>query len=226
MSPARSVPTSAWRRSSSTRPQSVSASWARSARSGSIYDGAPIDAPTTIVAKFPTQSPEVRAMMHPTRIYEREHRFYDELATEVLGSDPVRSTTSPVKRRCEASDERYMLLMEDLSSTHPRRPVGRREPRTGRARARGSRRASRRVLERRRSRERRLHADDQRPAQPGRISIYDASLPGFMEAFGDVIKPELEDLRRELRRHSTGRSSTIWPRCRTRSCTSTSVPTT
>ena len=47
---------------------------------GVVYEGAPTDAPTSMIAKFPTASPEVRAMMHPTRIYEREHRFYAELA--------------------------------------------------------------------------------------------------------------------------------------------------
>ena len=31
--------------------------------------------PATVVAKFPTQSTDIRTMMYPTRIYEREHRL-------------------------------------------------------------------------------------------------------------------------------------------------------
>jgi hypothetical protein len=38
---------------------------------GLVYDGDAGDAPTSVVAKFPTRSPDIRAMMHPTRIYER-----------------------------------------------------------------------------------------------------------------------------------------------------------
>ena len=50
------------------------------------YEGA-ADAPARIVAKFPTQSPEISAMMRPTRVFEREHRFYASLAAET----PVRT---------------------------------------------------------------------------------------------------------------------------------------
>ncbi len=157
---------------------------------GVIYAGADTAAPTSMIAKFPTTSPEVRAMMHPTRIFEREHRFYAELATKSSLRTPavyhVTCDTADVP-----DDERYMLLMEDLSSLdlgdqlagcRSSRPSGRWSPR----------RAPRRVLGRRRTRRRRLRPDHQRPAQPGRASIYDASLPGFMEVFGEVILPELE----------------------------------
>ena len=69
----------------------------------------------SMIAKFPTASPEVRAMMHPTRIYEREHRFYAELAPKSsLRTPAVYHVTCDTAEVPE--DERYMLLMEDLSS--------------------------------------------------------------------------------------------------------------
>ena len=54
---------------------------------GVTYDGDANGAPTSMIAKFPTHSPEVRAMMQPARIYEREHRFYREIAAQ----SPVRT---------------------------------------------------------------------------------------------------------------------------------------
>ena len=81
---------------------------------GLVYSGDARDAPTTIVAKFPTQSPDILAMMQPARIYEREHRFYRELADQ----SPVRTPYIhhvTCATAVEASDERYMLLLEDLA---------------------------------------------------------------------------------------------------------------
>ena len=79
-----------------------------------VYEGEAGGAPTTVVAKFPTASPEVRAMMHPTRVYEREHTFYRELADQT----PLR-TPNHFHITCVVSDdphaEQYMMLMEDLS---------------------------------------------------------------------------------------------------------------
>lgn len=71
--------------------------------------------PSKLVIKFPTASAEIKAMMRPTRVYEREHRFYEELAHET----PVR-TPVPYHITCETSDdpevdETYVLVMEDLS---------------------------------------------------------------------------------------------------------------
>ncbi len=70
-------------------------------------------APMSMIAKFATQSPEIKAMMHPTRVFEREHRFYEHVASE----SPVR-TPDIYHVTCDVSDEpaaeNYLLLMEDL----------------------------------------------------------------------------------------------------------------
>jgi hypothetical protein len=158
---------------------------------GVVYDGPATDAPTSIIAKFPTASPEVRAMMHPTRIYEREHRFYSELASRSsLRTPEVYHVT------CETADapddERYLLLMEDLSSlTLGDQLAGLSVEQAEQALVALARH----------------HAAfwggvgledaDFVPIINGPLNqsggaIYDASLPGFMEAFGNVILPELE----------------------------------
>ena len=83
---------------------------------GLTYDGDPGSAPTKMVIKFPTGSPEIMAMMRPTRVYEREHRFYRELADQTPVRTPdiyhVTCNTSPDP---EVAEE-YVLLMEDLGA--------------------------------------------------------------------------------------------------------------
>jgi Ecdysteroid kinase-like family len=79
------------------------------------YAGDSGDAPTKMIVKFPTASPQVMAMMRPTRVYEREHRFYAEIAD----ASPLR-TPKVFHITCDTSDdpdvaESYMLVMEDLS---------------------------------------------------------------------------------------------------------------
>ncbi|MGI9621288.1 MAG: phosphotransferase [Acidimicrobiales bacterium] len=78
------------------------------------YDGDATGAPSRVVAKFPTASPEIRAMMRPTRIYEREHRFYDELASETPIRTPEIYHITCETSSDEAVEEEYLLLMEDL----------------------------------------------------------------------------------------------------------------
>jgi len=158
---------------------------------GVVYEGAPTDAPTSVIAKFPTASPDIAAMMHPTRIYEREHRFYSELAPK----SPLR-TPAVYHVTCETADvpedERYMLLMEDLSSlTLGDQLVGlsleQAEQALVAVAAHHATFWGGAGLE---------QADFlpviNGPLNQAGASIYDASLPGFMEAFGHVIQPELE----------------------------------
>ncbi len=72
------------------------------------YDG-PSTAPTAMVAKIPTQDPDVRAMLAPAAVFEREARFYERLAPEL-----------PSTARCYAAaidvvNDDFLLLLEDLS---------------------------------------------------------------------------------------------------------------
>jgi hypothetical protein len=79
------------------------------ARLAVTYAGAPAGAPARVVAKLATADPQTRGMVSLFRFYEREVRFYDQLAAAV----PV---TTP---RCyfsafDAASGDFVLLLEDL----------------------------------------------------------------------------------------------------------------
>jgi aminoglycoside/choline kinase family phosphotransferase len=73
------------------------------------YDTDTPGAPSSLIAKFPSNMPENRAVADAFRFYEREIRFYEEIAGDVELRTP----------RCYYSDMdveagRYILLIEDL----------------------------------------------------------------------------------------------------------------
>ena len=72
------------------------------------YDG-PTTAPTTMVAKIPTQDPHVRAMLAPAAVFEREARFYEQLAPELA------STARCYHAAIDVPNDAFLLLLEDLS---------------------------------------------------------------------------------------------------------------
>jgi len=157
------------------------------------YDGAP-DAPARIVAKFPTQSPEISAMMRPTRVFEREHRFYRSIASET----PVR-TPDIYHIVCETSPdpevlETYLLLMEDLGELTEGDQLAGVSVEQARAAVTGIAAHHARFWD-----GAGLESADFIPVVNGPLnqagqSIYEASLPGFKQIFGDVLTPEMEQL--------------------------------
>jgi hypothetical protein len=131
-------------------------------------------------------------MMQPARIYEREHRFYREIAAQSPVRTPnvfhVTCTTAP-----ESCDEEYMLLIEDLSGLTLGDQVAGLSPQQARValvalaahHARFWNGAG-------------LEDADFIPVINGPLNqiggaVYEASLPGFMAAFGSAILPELRD---------------------------------
>ena len=162
------------------------------AKVGLHYRGNAAGAPATVVAKFPTQSPEIRSMMHPTRIYEREHRFY----AEVAATSPVR-TPAVYHVTCEPADEpaaeRYMLLLEDLSSLTLGDQVTGVTPTQARAALVGLAAHHARFWNGANLEDAVFIPVINGPLNQAGSAIYDASLPGFMAAFADSVKPELAD---------------------------------
>lgn len=153
------------------------------------YTGDARQAPATMMVKFPTQSPEITAMMKPTRVYEREHRFYDELAD----TTPLR-TPATYHITCNASmedDEDYLLLMEDFGDMTLGDQVAGVSVDQARAALVG--------LAGHHARFWNGAGLENAPYVPeinGLLnragqSIYTASLPGFKEAFGDVLTDEM-----------------------------------
>ena len=160
------------------------------AKVGLAYDRDAGGAPATVVAKFPTSSPEIRAMMHPTRIYEREHRFYRELAHQT----PLRTPDTyhiTCEAAAESADERYMMLMEDLSDLTLGDQVTGVTPEQARAALVGLAAHHARFWNGAGLEDADFIPIINGPLNQAGSPIYDASLPGFMAAFGDSIKPEL-----------------------------------
>jgi hypothetical protein len=159
---------------------------------GVRYDGDARGAPTSIIAKFPTHSPEIATMMHPTRIYEREHRFYRELAAQ----SPLR-TPAVYHITCEIADtpdaERYMLLMEDISALTLGNQVAGVSVDQARVALEGLGAHHARFWNGRGLEHIDFIPEINGPLNQAGASIYEASLPGFMDAFGDAIKPELTE---------------------------------
>ncbi len=157
---------------------------------GATYDG-DTDLPESLVVKFPSTSPEVRAMIHSTRIYEREHRFYGELAAE----SPIR-TPSVFHITCEPADEpaaeKYLLIMEDLSDlTLGDQVTGTSPDQAAIAlRALGGHHA--RFWNGAGMENADFIPDINGPLNQAGATIYEMSLPGFMEAFADSLLPELQ----------------------------------
>ncbi len=160
---------------------------------GLTYEGERGDAPDRVVVKFPSQSPDILAMMHPTRIYEREHRFYDELAA----SSPIR-TPAIYHVTCEPAatpaEESYVLVMEDLAGHTLGDQMTGVSADQAHAALRGLAKHHARFWNGR-------DLDDvafipviNGPLNQAGQGIYLASLPGFLEAFGETISPEMREV--------------------------------
>ncbi len=157
---------------------------------GVRYDGDAGDAPTRMVAKFATQSPEIKTMMHPTRVYEREHQFYEQLAS----STPVR-TPDVYHVTCNTADEplaeEYLLLLEDLGGLVLGDQVAGVSPAQAESALVGLARHHAHFWN-----GRGLENAPFAPPINGVLNkagqgIYEASLPGFKEVFADALLPEM-----------------------------------
>ena len=157
------------------------------------YGGA-TDAPTKMVIKFPTASPEIKTMMRPTRVYEREHRFYAELAHE----SPVR-TPALYHVTCETSedpevDEQYVLVMEDLSALDIGDQLAGLSVDQTAAALRGLAKHHARFWNAAGMENASFIPVIDGPLNLAGQAIYDASLPGFKQVFADALLPEMEPI--------------------------------
>ena len=157
---------------------------------GVSYCGDAAGGPARVVAKFATNVPEIRTMMHPTRVYEREHRFYERLA----GETPVR-TPGVYHVTCEVSDdpmaERYMLLLEDLSDLELGDQLSGVTPEQAESALVGLARHHARFWNRAGLEDATFAPTINGPLNKAGQGIYEASLPGFKEVFADALLPEM-----------------------------------
>lgn len=143
------------------------------------------DGPLTVIAKIPTQDENVRALLAPARVFEREARFYVDVAPQLAMTPNAHHVAADFEH------DDYVLLLEDLGDL-----------RTGDQIEGASVDQAAAALECLAG----LHAafwrsgrlDDigwmPRIDDPGMKigrEIYAASLPGFLEMFGDALDPAL-----------------------------------
>lgn len=76
------------------------------------YEGDPADAPRTLIAKFPSPAEGARAIAKLYGLYEREVRFYAEIAGAA-------GLYTPRCYHCafDVEADRYLLLLEDLAAS-------------------------------------------------------------------------------------------------------------
>jgi len=144
--------------------------------------------PASIIAKIPTQDAHVRSLLAPARVFEREARFYDDLAARL----DVVPNAYAIAADQEAGD--YLLLLEDLGHLRGGNQAA--------GLSVGDTRAALVALARLHARfwqSSELDALDWMPSinDPGmKISreVYNASLPGFRQVFAHALEAEHEDL--------------------------------
>lgn len=155
------------------------------------YDGDPGGSPATMMAKFPTQSPEIKAMMRPTRVYEREHRFYAEIASETTVRTPEIYHITCNTSADETVDEEYLLLMEDLGALTLGDQLAGVSVDQARAALVGLAQHHARFWNGAGLENAPFIPDVDGPLNKAGQAIYAASLPGFKQVFADALLPEM-----------------------------------
>jgi len=72
------------------------------------YEGDANGAPTSFIAKYPSQNPTNREVAMSFNLYEREVRYFQEL-------DPLTSALSPVAHVAHLQGDNFLLLLQDMT---------------------------------------------------------------------------------------------------------------
>ena len=75
-------------------------------RLGVTYTGG--SGPESVICKIPTQDPMIRGMLAPARVFEREARFYSEIAPQ------LRTVPSAHYVAADYANDDYVLVLQDL----------------------------------------------------------------------------------------------------------------
>lgn len=141
--------------------------------------------PTSMICKIPTQDPAIRGLLGPARVFEREARFYSDIAPSL----DVVPTAYCVAADFDADD--FVLLLQDLGDLR----VGDQTEGASEADAHAVMRATAR-LHARYWKNSELDAIQWMPMansegmKIGR-EVYQASLPGFLQVFAHAVEPDM-----------------------------------
>ncbi len=155
------------------------------------YEGDSGSSPATMMAKFPTQSPDIKAMMRPTRVYEREHQFYAQLASETPVRTPEIYHITCNTSADESVDEEYLILMEDLGHLTLGDQLASVSVEQARAALAGLAKHHARFWNGAGLEDASYIPVINGPLNKSGQPIYDASLPGFKEVFASALRPEM-----------------------------------
>ncbi len=147
------------------------------------------DRKETLISKIPTQVPEIRSMLAPARIFEREARFFEQIQPLI-----PEITANCVYAAIDTEKDDYLLLLEDLSDL-------REGDQLNGCSIDDASYALEALAELHRTfwSNKNLASFDWLPdinnegMKVGR-EVYAQSLPGFLEVFGSVVDPENEEL--------------------------------
>ncbi|MEY3033459.1 MAG: hypothetical protein RLZ86_81 [Actinomycetota bacterium] len=141
--------------------------------------------PSTMICKIPTQDASIRALLGPARVFEREARFYSDIAPTL----DVVPTAYAVAADFDADD--FVLLLQDLGGLR----VGDQTEGANEVDAHAVMRATAR-MHARYWRNAELDAIEWMPMansegmKIGR-EVYQASLPGFLQVFAHAVEPDM-----------------------------------
>ncbi len=166
------------------------------ARLALTYDGAPAEAPATLIAKLPSADEQTKGMANAFGFYAKEVRFYRELASQVSLPAPACYFSA-----LEEATGDFVLLLEDLASAR----IG--------DQLRGCTLEEARLLLRELAT---LHAawwnsprlaeldwvpDSGSPINKAGLTLYPLAWPAFVERFGKETPPELLTIGERLGQH-------------------------
>ncbi|MDH3754985.1 MAG: ecdysteroid 22-kinase family protein [Acidimicrobiia bacterium] len=152
------------------------------------YEGKGSHPPEVMIAKFPTDDPDIRAMMKPTRVFEREHSFYRDLAAVT----PLR-TPDCYHVTCDPDGDEFVLLMQDMSHLTLGDQAAGATPAQAEAALRGLAAHHARFWHGAGLAEAEYVPVINSPINKVGKEIYEQSLPGFMQVFAPAIEPWMEE---------------------------------
>lgn len=141
----------------------------------------------TMIAKIPTQDPNVRAMMKPARVFERETRFYAELADVT----PI-GTPACYAAAYDLDADEFLLLLEDLSPVPTGNQLEGCSPEQAQVALVGLAAHHAAFWNGRGIEGLDFVPDINSPLNKVGKEVYEASLPGFRSVFGHLTHPALD----------------------------------
>lgn len=158
------------------------------ARIKASYDRPDTGLPSSFIAKIPTDFANIREMMRPFRVYEREIRFYEEVAPLIQLRTPKLWYSA-----MDLEDDRYILIIEDFAGARVGDQLAGCTPEEARTLMVELAKFHAAWWENPKLKQFEWMPAVNDPLQKAGIGTYEASLPGLLETFSDLLTPEFRE---------------------------------